>query len=266
MKIYSIKGSATCKYCRIEFQYKKQYRKDIIPEYCGEKCRGVARRLRKIGLKKGEGKCRICKKIYKKDNPKHLSCPECKSVAEESLRMSRRKYYDCVTCGTRLSKGRHKYCSPECNPNAFIKKTSYTCFKCGSDNPDGDKYRNCQECRTIIKPKKFCKTCGIELDSLRKIYCSNKCKPIDQSNKMYKKLRKRAERQRKLDYCTWKDIAEVYKNKPEGYHVDHIIPLNHPNVSGLHVPCNFQYLSPEDNSKKSNKFDGTYDNSSWNSI
>lgn len=50
------------------------------------------------------------------------------------------------------------------------------------------------------------------------------------------------------------EIQEIYKNCPEGMEVDHMVPLIHPDVCGLHAPWNLQYLTREENAKKSNKF------------
>lgn len=50
------------------------------------------------------------------------------------------------------------------------------------------------------------------------------------------------------------------------YSVDHIIPLISKDVCGLHVPENLRILTKTDNSRKGNKFDGTYENESWRKI
>lgn len=56
----------------------------------------------------------------------------------------------------------------------------------------------------------------------------------------------------------WADLKVIrnfYFNCPQGYHVDHIIPLNGENISGLHVIENLQYLPAVENIKKGNKID-----------
>lgn len=58
-------------------------------------------------------------------------------------------------------------------------------------------------------------------------------------------------------WLTTEDIKQIelfYINCPEGYHVDHIIPLRGKNISGFHVLSNLQYLPAGVNQRKSNKY------------
>lgn len=60
--------------------------------------------------------------------------------------------------------------------------------------------------------------------------------------------------QRTPQWSEIKAIRQFYAECPEGYHVDHIVPLRAKLVSGLHVLANLQYLPARENVKKRNTF------------
>lgn len=58
----------------------------------------------------------------------------------------------------------------------------------------------------------------------------------------------------------WADRAAlraVYRACPEGWHVDHVVPLKGADVSGLHVPWNLRCVPAEANATKGRTFDST---------
>lgn len=49
-----------------------------------------------------------------------------------------------------------------------------------------------------------------------------------------------------------KEMKKIYNSTKRGEHVDHVVPLKHPLVCGLHVPWNLQKLTDRENLAKSN--------------
>lgn len=115
----------------------------------------------------------------------------------------------------------------------------------------------CHNCNTVKTLEEFyhysrgeyfsqCKECS--KNSRRVSYYKDPQKELVANT--VRKLRKNTEQT--PYWADLKKIEEFYKNRPEGCHVDHIVPLNGANVCGLHVLENLQYLTVEENLKKSN--------------
>lgn len=109
------------------------------------------------------------------------------------------------------------------------------------------------------KEDNMCINCGIKTRNAK--FCSKRCsaqhRHKDSDPKLSNRLRQakyRAKGIRKLHpEANVKKIKEVYENCPIGHEVDHIVPLS---LGGFHHEDNLQYLTIEENRRKSNKYIG----------
>ena len=115
---------------------------------------------------------------------------------------------------------------------------------------------------------KPCHRCGNTQRYLRDRHCVY-CKTSAQINKRrpgYRSSKDAARRAKGANTQIAKHFAKethgvyldaIIKTQLEGvqYQVDHIVPINHPLVCGLHVPANLQILTDEENRDKSNTYD-----------
>lgn len=113
-------------------------------------------------------------------------------------------------------------------------------------------YKTCFSCREIKSYSKFGKD---KHNSDGKFKKCRYCRSFDNAS-LYQ--------ERKLRIPAWYDlektkIADFYDACPEGWHVDHIIPLQGVTVSGLHTLSNLQYLPASVNIAKGNNFDSMGD-------
>lgn len=127
-----------------------------------------------------------------------------------------------------------------------------------------------------------CKTCNLlyrtinkqTRDINRKLYYNKNLEAEKLKNKIYKKLNSAKHNALQAKYrasklqATPKWLTKNQLNQIESlyklsktiekitnikYHVDHIIPLQGENVSGLHVPWNLRVITASENLSKSNK-------------
>lgn len=129
----------------------------------------------------------------------------------------------------------------------------------------------CPKCKEIKDTKEFsfskdeqdnlqskCRACQKEYRDSHKEEISEYGKKHYINNKAWYRAKDAKYRAAKINRTpAWADlekIKEFYLNCPEGYEVDHIIPLQGERISGLHVLENLQYLTATENRQKSNKW------------
>lgn len=132
--------------------------------------------------------------------------------------------------------------------SSWCKNCSYE-----HDKKNATRILESQRKRRSLK-KNHCKECGADIGYKRRL-CNTCLKAKKKAQRKYNKtIQDKRIKQALPKWANKKAIKKFYKNRPDGYEVDHIVPLRGVNVSGLHCIENLQYLLCADNRKKSNKF------------
>lgn len=118
-----------------------------------------------------------------------------------------------------------------------------------------EKSKEKKEAKVRLYKNKKCSSCSVSFKPLSSV--AKRCADCAKIHKAKQKRESKCIYKRRVRIATplWEDknaIKEFYKNCPDGFHVDHIIPLRGKNVTGLHTLSNLQYLPKEENMRKSN--------------
>lgn len=135
-------------------------------------------------------------------------------------------------------------------------------------------FRRCTRCQTVRPRAEFPvrKETGRIIAQCRPCHLAERFESAQKRAERKRLMRQRFERSRKtqksnakryakrlVTQCPpWADrsaIRAIYRRAAElGLTVDHVIPLQHPAVCGLHVPANLQLMAHRENSKKGNRW------------
>lgn len=141
----------------------------------------------------------------------------------------------------------------ERNPPSRLTEAGRHEYRCAGCHQwlRADKYRHHGKGRNVYL-NKLCKYCERRLERRREqaiIHTKAKAATF--------RVARRSELSKKQQVAIeniYADASRLSQETGTPYHVDHILPVNHPLICGLHVPCNLQVLVGVDNIKKSNKF------------
>jgi|APGre2960657404_1045060.scaffolds.fasta_scaffold26492_2 hypothetical protein len=166
---------------------------------------------------------------------KYRQCSECAKVHAENYREKTKKaneglvkYFDGVPCGR----------------GHIAEKYSVgnICIECRRENDKEYRSKNKDKVSKRIRDFKKAHPDRVNSDTAKRRAAKKLATPAWLDKSMLSSIRK-----------FYTEAKDMEKKTGIVHHVDHIIPLNGENVSGLHVPWNLQVLPFYENLSKSNK-------------
>ena len=170
------------------------------------------------------------------DSPGIFCSKSCNAKYHNARRIKKVKpTVECLHCKTVILPP-NKFCGHSCSASYNNKLRSHALLP-----------KLCPQCNTkFISKTKFCsRRCGY--DNKKKNYS------IEYQRAMNRETYKRYIAQRKYQTPVGEDIKAIqqfYLKCPKGYEIDHVIPIS---KGGAHSLENLQYLTKEENRRKSNK-------------
>lgn len=153
------------------------------------------------------------------------------------------------------------------NEKCRLAITEKRCTSCNTTLPIsrfGYKRRSRKDGSILVSYNSICKSCKIAENKkyhnpVNKLAIGAK-RRATKINATPKWLTKQQLHEMKLIYATRLNIT---RKTGITHHVDHIVPLNHPEVCGLHVPWNLRVITEEENVAKSNSLSGIPTEQRW---
>jgi len=167
-------------------------------------------------------------------------------------------------------KGEKKYMSKSpCKRGHIGLRITATgsCIDCIKINESARYYANPEKTKQKVKDKYYANSekikskrkesylKNIDLERSVAILKSREWRKNNPAHRNALKAKYLADRNKRTpSWANLKKIVEFYKKCPQGYHVDHVLPLRGKTVSGLHVLKNLQYLPAIENMRKNNVY------------
>jgi hypothetical protein len=174
--------------------------------------------------------------------PRRQSQRFCSPICVRKSRRNPDKLDNCLCCLKPLSGEQIKFCSQSCSAsynNRGVRRHGKSIE---------EKSKPCLHCGTLTIRPKFCSK---QCNHLHRIV--PECIRVERRKLVsrFRQRKYRAKHLRLLDPSADPYImTEIYLNCPEGYEVDHCIPLS---KGGMHHQDNLQYLPATENRSKGNR-------------